>query len=46
MAFDDIVEHTLELLQRRGRVTYHTLKRQFNLDEEALADLKHELITG
>ena len=46
MTFDDIVEHTLELLQRRGRVTYRTLKRQFNLDDDALADLKHELITG
>ena len=46
MTFDDILEHALELLQRRGRVTYRTLKRQFNLDDDALEDLKHELITG
>jgi class 3 adenylate cyclase len=46
MTFDDILTHALELLQRRGRVTYRTLKRQFNLDDDALEDLKHELITG
>jgi hypothetical protein len=46
MTFDDIVEQAPELLQRRGRVTYRTLKRQFSLDDDALADLKHELITG
>ena len=30
--------------QRRGRVTYRTLKRQFNLDEDALEDIKAEII--
>ena len=33
------------MLQRRGRVTYRTLKRQFQLDD-ALEDLKEELIYG
>ena len=32
------------MLQRRGRVTYRALQRQFHLDEEALDDLKDELI--
>src|SRR4051794_3290746 len=34
------------MLQRRGRVTYRTLKRQFQLDDDALEDLKEELIYG
>ena len=34
------------MLQRRGRVTYRLLKRQFMLDDEALEDLKLELIAG
>jgi hypothetical protein len=46
MTFDDILEHAIEMLQRRGRVTYWTLKRQFHLDDEALEDLKFELIEG
>jgi hypothetical protein len=33
----------MALLQRRGRVTYRTLQRQFQLDEDALNDLKDEL---
>src|SRR5262249_15357215 len=34
------------LLRQRGRMTYRTLKRQFQLDEAALEDLKVELIEG
>ena len=34
------------MLQRRGRVTYRTLKRQFQLDDDDLEDLKEELIYG
>ncbi|MGH8069317.1 MAG: ATP-binding protein [Candidatus Entotheonellia bacterium] len=34
------------MLQRRGRLTYSTLKRQFQLDDAALEDLKNELIEG
>ena len=34
------------MLQRRGRLTYGTLKRQFQLDDAALDDLKNELIEG
>ena len=34
------------MLQRRGRVTYRTLQRQFQLDNTALDDLKDEIIYG
>jgi hypothetical protein len=44
MTFEEVVDQTLALLQRRGRVTYRTLKRQFDLDDTALADLKEELL--
>ena len=44
MTFDEILDQAIEMLQRRGRLTYRTLKRQFTLDDEALEDLKEELI--
>jgi class 3 adenylate cyclase len=44
MTFEEIVDQALAMLQRRGRVAYRTLKRQFNLDEDALEDLKAELV--
>ena len=44
MTFEEIVDQALAMLQRRGRVAYRTLKRQFTLDDEALEDLKAELI--
>ena len=34
------------MLQRRGHLTHSTLKRQFQLDDAALDDLKNELIYG
>jgi hypothetical protein len=46
MTFEEILDHVLAMLQRRGRVTYRTLKRQFNLDDDALEDLKAEIIRG
>jgi class 3 adenylate cyclase len=46
MTFDDILDQAIALLQRRGRVTYRTLKRQFDLGDDALEDLKEELIYG
>jgi class 3 adenylate cyclase/predicted ATPase len=46
VTFEEILDQALAMLQRRGRVTYRTLKRQFQLDDEALADLKAEIITG
>ena len=46
MRFSDIIDQTKTLLQRQGRITYRTLKREFNLDDTALEDLKFELIEG
>ena len=34
----------IALLRQRGRVAYRTLKRQFQLEDEAVEDLKSELI--
>jgi class 3 adenylate cyclase/tetratricopeptide (TPR) repeat protein len=46
MTFEEILDQALAMLQRRGRVTYRTLKRQFQLDDDALEDLKTEVIKG
>src|SRR2546428_12759627 len=42
--FVAVVDQVIALLRQRGRVAYRTLKRQFQLDDEALEDLKIELI--
>src|SRR5438034_198606 len=44
MDFVAVVDQVITLLRQRGRVAYRTLKRQFQLDDEALEDLKVELI--
>jgi class 3 adenylate cyclase len=44
MTFEKILDAVMAMLQRRGRVTYRTLKRQFHLDDEAFEDLKDELL--
>ena len=46
MTFEEILDQAIAMLQRRGRLTYGTLKRQFQLDDAALDDLKNELIMG
>jgi hypothetical protein len=46
MTFEEILDQAMAMLQRRGRLTYGTLKRQFQLDDAALEDLKNELIYG
>src|SRR5262245_35880945 len=46
VTFEEVVDQALAMLQRRGRVTYRLFKRQFDLDDEALEDLKLELIKG
>jgi hypothetical protein len=46
VTFDEILDQVLALLQRRGRLTYRALQRQFNLDEADLADLRDEIIRG
>jgi class 3 adenylate cyclase/tetratricopeptide (TPR) repeat protein len=44
MTFEEMLDQALAMLQRRGRVTYRTLKRQFHLDDDAIEDLKDELL--
>ena len=44
MTFDEVLDCVLEMLQRRGRVSYRALKRQFDLDEAYLEDLKVEIV--
>lgn len=44
MTFEEIFDQVTAMRQRRGRVSYRTLKRQFNLDEDALEDIKAEII--
>src|SRR6185436_19717620 len=46
MKFSDLIDQAKTLLQRQGRLTYRSLKREFDLDDETLEDLKFELITG
>ena len=40
MTFEEILEQAIAMLQRRGRLTYRALKRQFDLDDAYLDDLK------
>ena len=44
MDFYAVLDQVLDLLRQRGRVTYNALKRQFQLDEDTLNDLKDELL--
>jgi hypothetical protein len=44
MTFEEILDQALDLLRRRGRVTYGALKRQFGLDDAYVADLKDALL--
>ena len=44
MDFYTVLDQVLELLQRRGRVSYRALKLQFHLDDEHLEALKEELL--
>ncbi len=44
MKFSEVVEQVLELLQRQGRVSYRALKREFDLDNDYIEDLKAEII--
>ena len=46
MTFYEVLEQVITLLQRHGRVTYRALKRQFDLDDAFLEDLKEELLYG
>ena len=44
MEFYTVLDQIIDLLRRRGRVTYRALKLQFDLDDEQLEALKEELL--
>jgi class 3 adenylate cyclase len=44
MTFEELLDQAIALLRRRGRVTYRTLKLQFDLDDDHLEALKDELL--
>ena len=45
MKFSEMVTQAVAWLQRERRVSYRALKREFALEDDALEDLKEELIT-
>jgi class 3 adenylate cyclase/predicted ATPase len=44
MTFEKILDQAVAMLQRRGRMTYRTLKLQFQMDDETLETLKEEIL--
>src|SRR5712691_5223055 len=44
MTFEEMLDQAIAMLQRRGRMTYRALQRQFNLADDVLADLAVEII--
>src|SRR5262245_25332115 len=44
MTFKEVLAHVIDWLQQDKRITYRALKRQFDLDDAYLEDLKAELI--
>src|SRR5262245_59281119 len=42
----EVLDHVRALLRSKGRLTYRLLQAQFQLDDDALAALKEELIEG
>ena len=46
MNFEETLQQVVQLLKQRGRISYRAIKRQFELDDEFLEDIKIELIKG
>lgn len=44
MTFRDILAEVIDWLQQDERISYRALRRQFDLDDDILDDLKVELI--
>src|SRR5262245_37526775 len=44
MTFEEILDQALDMLRRRGRVTYGALKRQFALDDAYVEGLKDAML--
>jgi hypothetical protein len=43
MTFEEILDQAVAMLQRRGRVAFRALKRQFDVDDGYLEDLKETI---
>ena len=46
MTFEEMLDQAIDMLRRRGRLTYRALQLQLNLDDEYLDVIKDELIDG
>src|SRR6266852_931221 len=44
MDFYDMLDQVIDILRSRGRMSYRALKRQFDLDDDYMEDLKEEII--
>jgi hypothetical protein len=44
MRFKEVLAQVIDWLQENKRISYRALKRQFDLDDEYLEDIKDELI--
>ena len=44
MRFSELVAEATQLLKNTGKISYRALRREYDLDDETLDDLKHELI--
>ena len=44
MTFEEILDEVLAMLQRRGRLSYRAVMRQFALDEAYLEDIKEAIL--
>src|SRR5262245_44108495 len=44
MTFEELLDQVLALLQRRGRVAYRAMQRQFDLDDATFEDVKDALL--
>lgn len=44
MTFDEVLDQVRSLLESKGRVTYGSLKRRFEIDDDYLVDFTAELV--
>ena len=44
MKLSKVVEQVLVMRQRQGPISYRALKREFDLDDEYIEDLREEII--
>ena len=44
MKFDEVLNQAIAMLQRQRRISYRALRRQFQLDDQCLEDLKAEIV--